>query len=111
MKDTEQNTDNNLTLWPEGECGPWTFETGGYCGKATDSIGIVARGIGCVLTREDAVRLRDWLDHSIANWDPNPKTMRELLGIDSQMCYEGESSEVSESPKLRWYERIVKGKK
>ncbi len=66
---------NPLIIKPEGEIEEWEFGTGHYCGKAEDSIGVRRGRFGSVLTREDAIRLRDWLTEATTTWHTPPRKL------------------------------------
>lgn len=65
-------TSPRMELKPCGEITPWVFEDGHYCGRAQDSIGICYHDIGCVLTRSDAIRLREFIQQCESGWAIRP---------------------------------------
>lgn len=78
--------------------GAWQirFNTGSYCGKANDSIGVDWQDFtttrpshgwsgGAVFTRKDAKRLRDFIDEALSkrarkfNWKSQPLRVKDSL--------------------------------
>ena len=60
---------DDLDIVLEGETNPWRFSVPCSCGRVVDGIGLShlhpANGgtlVGACMRREDALRLRDWLD-------------------------------------------------
>ena len=85
-----------LLIKPEGSLEKWKgwrFGNGSYCGKANDSVSVSFEGLsqrkletvmaGGVFTREDVIRLRDFLTVCIGSWQTPPPP---LFGLMRKAC-------------------------